>query len=77
MTELHAVAETTQGAFEGMPIESYAFGLKSAGKLYTDAKISPNSHVSGTWEGRVKGVLFQDGKRVHLVEVLDATLQRD
>src|SRR3546814_18387477 len=44
---------TTQLTFDGMPVQEAAFKLTGVTKMYTDRKLAVNSHVRGTFAGRV------------------------
>ena len=80
-TPLHSVAygQPEQLEFEGLPVAMTRFALESVARLATDKILAYNTHVEGTFSGRVKGISFvedADGSliRVHFVEVLDADL---
>lgn len=62
--------------FDGQPVREAAFKLTGVTKLYTDRKVEVNSHVRGTFSGRVKGHSFDadSGRLVNIVEVLDAEI---
>ena len=66
----------TQMSFDGMPVQESAFKLTGVTKLYTTRKLEALSHVSGTFEGRVKGYGYDadSGRLVNIIEVLDAQI---
>ena len=60
--------------FDGMPVESTYFSLKSGSNLPTDRKLPMHAHVVLKAEGRVKGYSYIDGRLTTLVEILDAEI---
>jgi len=66
----------TQLIFDGMPVQESAFKLTGVTKLYTTRKLEALSHVTGTFEGRVKGYGYDadSGRLVNIIEVLDAQI---
>ena len=66
----------TQMSFDGMPVQESAFKLTGVTKLYSTRKLEALSHVSGTFEGRVKGYGYDadSGRLVNIIEVLDAQI---
>ena len=65
-----------QLTFDGMPVQEAAFKLTGVTKMYTDRKLAVNKHVTGTFQGRVKGYNYDgdSGRLVNIIEVLDAEL---
>jgi hypothetical protein len=69
--------EDPQLVFDNMPVKESAFKLTGVTKLYTTRKLEALSHVTGTFEGRVRGYGYDadSGRLVNVVEVLDATIE--
>ena len=67
----------SQLTFDGMPVQEAAFKLTGVTKMYTDKKLAVNSHVKGTFDGRVKGYSYDgdSGRLVNIIEVLDAEIE--
>lgn len=77
ITELHA---SEQFSFEGMPVQEQRYVLKGVKQQLTTTDLSIGEHVSGTFEGRVVGVINRElGEgtlvRIHEIEVLSANLE--
>ena len=75
--------EEDQLQFEGLDVGGFRFQLKGTSDLKAKEDHAIGDLLSGTWEGRVAGVVFERDKktrvllRKHLVEVTEARIETD
>ena len=77
MADVVPIGEKQGVLFDGFEVQETAFKLTGVTKMYTDRKLAPSEHVTGTFSGRVKGhaVDYDSGRLVNVIEVLDAVIE--